>query len=174
MSLLSLEGHKNKLFCDCWLQVGLMWSWKYSSVAGAEWDSALLSGQPRWIPFNGLHWCGFWGVKLFWQVLWWSNSVSEQVSPFWIFSSLKKKLFFIWILWKCLFIHIKLVIFFCNRFASSRSGHIFEIDYSRVAIKNVRRLLPAQQQHGERREKWTFNTGRSIIKPDNVPVTEYF
>ncbi|XP_037546750.1 WD repeat-containing protein 90 [Nematolebias whitei] len=47
-------------------------------------------------------------------------------------------------------------------FASSRSGHIFEIDYSRVAIKNVRRLLPAQQQHGERREKWTFNTGPGI------------
>ncbi|XP_041829959.1 WD repeat-containing protein 90 isoform X2 [Melanotaenia boesemani] len=47
-------------------------------------------------------------------------------------------------------------------FASSRSGHIFEIDYSRVAIKNVRRLLPAQQQHAERREKWTFSTGPGI------------
>ncbi|KAF3704531.1 WD repeat-containing protein 90 [Channa argus] len=43
-------------------------------------------------------------------------------------------------------------------FASSRSGHIFEIDYSRVAIRNVRRLLPVQQQHAERREKWTFKT----------------
>ncbi|KAM7370934.1 hypothetical protein PAMP_010443 [Pampus punctatissimus] len=43
-------------------------------------------------------------------------------------------------------------------FASSRSGHIFEIDYSRVVIRNVRRLLPAQQQHVDRREKWTFNT----------------
>ncbi|XP_071395607.1 WD repeat-containing protein 90 [Centroberyx affinis] len=47
-------------------------------------------------------------------------------------------------------------------FASSRSGHILEIDYSRVGIKNVRRLLPAQQQHTHRREKWTFNTGPGI------------
>ncbi|XP_047466070.1 WD repeat-containing protein 90 [Mugil cephalus] len=47
-------------------------------------------------------------------------------------------------------------------FASSRSGHIFEIDYSRVVIRNVRRLLPAQQQHAEHREKWTFNTGPGI------------
>ncbi|TKS89948.1 WD repeat-containing protein 90 [Collichthys lucidus] len=47
-------------------------------------------------------------------------------------------------------------------FASSRSGHIFEIDYSRVAIRNVRRLMPAQQQHANRREKWTFDTGPSI------------
>ncbi|XP_022046552.2 WD repeat-containing protein 90 isoform X1 [Acanthochromis polyacanthus] len=47
-------------------------------------------------------------------------------------------------------------------FVSSRSGHIFEIDYSRVAIRNVRRLLPAQQQHADRREKWSFNTGPGI------------
>ncbi|CAK6964162.1 WD repeat-containing protein 90 [Scomber scombrus] len=47
-------------------------------------------------------------------------------------------------------------------FASSRSGHIFEIDYSRVVIKNVRRLLPAQQQHVDRREKLTFNTDPGI------------
>ncbi|XP_056222733.1 WD repeat-containing protein 90 [Seriola aureovittata] len=47
-------------------------------------------------------------------------------------------------------------------FASSRSGHIFEIDYSRVVIRNVRRLLPAQQQHAGRREKLTFNTGPGI------------
>ncbi|XP_070846624.1 WD repeat-containing protein 90 [Chaetodon trifascialis] len=47
-------------------------------------------------------------------------------------------------------------------FASSRSGYIFEIDYSRVVITNVRRLLPAQQQHANRREKWTFNTGPGI------------
>ncbi|KAF7661571.1 hypothetical protein LDENG_00259120 [Lucifuga dentata] len=46
-------------------------------------------------------------------------------------------------------------------FASSRSGHILEIDYGRVTIKNVRRLLPAQQRHEHRREKWTFNTGGS-------------
>uniref|UniRef100_A0A7N8XKJ2 WD repeat domain 90 n=1 Tax=Mastacembelus armatus TaxID=205130 RepID=A0A7N8XKJ2_9TELE len=49
-----------------------------------------------------------------------------------------------------------------SQFASSRSGHIFEIDYSRVVIRNVRRLLPAQQQHAERREKWTFNSGPGI------------
>ncbi|XP_068438690.1 WD repeat-containing protein 90 [Clinocottus analis] len=47
-------------------------------------------------------------------------------------------------------------------FASSRSGYIFEIDYSRVAIRNVRRLLPAQQHHANRREKLTFNTGPGI------------
>ncbi|XP_020493168.2 WD repeat-containing protein 90 [Labrus bergylta] len=47
-------------------------------------------------------------------------------------------------------------------FASSRSGHIFEIDYSRVVIRNVRRLLPAQQQHSNRREKLTFNNGPGI------------
>uniref|UniRef100_A0AAQ4RJH5 WD repeat domain 90 n=1 Tax=Gasterosteus aculeatus aculeatus TaxID=481459 RepID=A0AAQ4RJH5_GASAC len=47
-------------------------------------------------------------------------------------------------------------------FASSRSGFIFEIDYSRVVIRNVRRLLPAQQQHANRREKLTFNTGPGI------------
>uniref|UniRef100_A0AAQ6AM06 WD repeat domain 90 n=1 Tax=Amphiprion ocellaris TaxID=80972 RepID=A0AAQ6AM06_AMPOC len=47
-------------------------------------------------------------------------------------------------------------------FPPLRSGHIFEIDYSRVAIRNVRRLLPAQQQHADRREKWSFNTGPGI------------
>ncbi|XP_054913901.1 WD repeat-containing protein 90 isoform X2 [Poeciliopsis prolifica] len=47
-------------------------------------------------------------------------------------------------------------------FASTRSGHILEIDYSRVMVRNARRLLPAQQQHAERREKWTFNTGPGI------------
>uniref|UniRef100_I3KVN4 WD repeat domain 90 n=1 Tax=Oreochromis niloticus TaxID=8128 RepID=I3KVN4_ORENI len=47
-------------------------------------------------------------------------------------------------------------------YASTRSGHIFEIDYSSVVIKNVRRLLPAQMQHADRREKWTFNTGPGI------------
>ncbi|KAM9716313.1 WD repeat-containing protein 90 [Menidia menidia] len=47
-------------------------------------------------------------------------------------------------------------------YASSRSGFIFEIDYSRVAIKNVRRLMPAEKQHAERREKLTFNTGPGI------------
>ncbi|XP_017166171.1 WD repeat-containing protein 90 [Poecilia reticulata] len=47
-------------------------------------------------------------------------------------------------------------------FASTRSGHVLEIDYSRVTVKNVRRLMPAQQQHAERREKWTFSTGPGI------------
>ncbi|KAI4807351.1 hypothetical protein KUCAC02_027163 [Chaenocephalus aceratus] len=47
-------------------------------------------------------------------------------------------------------------------FASSRSGYIFEIDYSRVVVRNVRRLLPAQQQHAVHREKQTFNSGPGI------------
>uniref|UniRef100_A0A667XFV9 WD repeat-containing protein 90 n=2 Tax=Myripristis murdjan TaxID=586833 RepID=A0A667XFV9_9TELE len=47
-------------------------------------------------------------------------------------------------------------------FVSSRSGHILEIDYSRVVIKNVRRLQPAQQRHTHRREKLTLNTGPGI------------
>uniref|UniRef100_A0A3B4T9G9 WD repeat domain 90 n=1 Tax=Seriola dumerili TaxID=41447 RepID=A0A3B4T9G9_SERDU len=53
-------------------------------------------------------------------------------------------------------------------FASSRSGHIFEIDYSRVVIRNVRRLLPAQQQHAGRREKLTFNTPGIAINSISV------
>ncbi|KAF6734778.1 WD repeat-containing protein 90 [Oryzias melastigma] len=59
------------------------------------------------------------------------------------------------------------------RFASSRSGHIFEIDYSRVSVKNVRRLLPAQQQHAGRREKWTFNTGPGIAV-NSISVSSSF
>ncbi|XP_036389825.1 WD repeat-containing protein 90 [Megalops cyprinoides] len=47
-------------------------------------------------------------------------------------------------------------------FASSRSGHILEIDYKSVVIRNVRRLLPAQQAHSQRREKQTFSTGPGI------------
>ncbi|XP_063748546.1 WD repeat-containing protein 90 [Eleginops maclovinus] len=47
-------------------------------------------------------------------------------------------------------------------FASSRSGYILEIDYSRVVVRNVRRLLPAQQQHADRREKQTLNSGPGI------------
>ncbi|KAK7919737.1 hypothetical protein WMY93_011021 [Mugilogobius chulae] len=47
-------------------------------------------------------------------------------------------------------------------YASSRSGFIFEIDYSRVVIKNVRKLQPVQEQHGNHRDKWTFKTGPSI------------
>uniref|UniRef100_UPI0037E729E7 WD repeat-containing protein 90 n=1 Tax=Semicossyphus pulcher TaxID=241346 RepID=UPI0037E729E7 len=58
-------------------------------------------------------------------------------------------------------------------FASSRSGHIFEIDYSRVVVRNVRRLLPAQQQHANRREKRTFNTGQGIAV-NSISVSSSF
>uniref|UniRef100_A0AAR2K9A7 WD repeat domain 90 n=1 Tax=Pygocentrus nattereri TaxID=42514 RepID=A0AAR2K9A7_PYGNA len=44
----------------------------------------------------------------------------------------------------------------------SKSGHILDIDYVSVGIKNVRRLLPAQQSHSQRREKQTFSTGPGI------------
>ncbi|XP_057178391.1 WD repeat-containing protein 90 isoform X1 [Triplophysa rosa] len=47
-------------------------------------------------------------------------------------------------------------------FVSSRSGHILEIDYIAMAIKNIRRLLPAQESHAHRREKQTFSTGDGI------------
>ncbi|XP_068614509.1 WD repeat-containing protein 90-like [Brachionichthys hirsutus] len=47
-------------------------------------------------------------------------------------------------------------------YASSRNGFIFEIDYSRVVIANVRKLLPAHQQRADRGEKRTFNTGPGI------------
>ncbi|XP_048030728.1 WD repeat-containing protein 90 isoform X2 [Megalobrama amblycephala] len=47
-------------------------------------------------------------------------------------------------------------------FVSSRSGHILEIDYVAVGIKNIRRLLPAQESHAHQREKQTFNTGAGI------------
>ncbi|XP_076008450.1 WD repeat-containing protein 90 [Genypterus blacodes] len=47
-------------------------------------------------------------------------------------------------------------------FASSRSGHILEIDYNRVAVGRARRLMAAQQQHTQRREKMTFDTGPAI------------
>ncbi|XP_068162338.1 WD repeat-containing protein 90 [Antennarius striatus] len=47
-------------------------------------------------------------------------------------------------------------------FASSRNGFIFEIDYSRAVITNVRKLLPAQQQNVDCREKMAFNTGPGI------------
>ncbi|KPP58808.1 hypothetical protein Z043_123333, partial [Scleropages formosus] len=43
-------------------------------------------------------------------------------------------------------------------FASSGSGHILEIDYKTVAIKNVRRLLPAPQTRHQRRDKQTLST----------------
>ncbi|ROI16431.1 WD repeat-containing protein 90 [Anabarilius grahami] len=47
-------------------------------------------------------------------------------------------------------------------FVSSRSGHILEIDYVAVGIKNIRRLLPAQESHTHQREKQTFSTGAGI------------
>lgn len=50
-----------------------------------------------------------------------------------------------------------------SRFVSSRSGHILEIDYVAVGIKNIRRLLPAQESHAHQREKQTFNTGENFV-----------
>uniref|UniRef100_A0A8C8S311 WD repeat-containing protein 90 n=1 Tax=Pelusios castaneus TaxID=367368 RepID=A0A8C8S311_9SAUR len=47
-------------------------------------------------------------------------------------------------------------------FVCSRSGHILEIDYKNVVIRNARRLLPSQIQHSHRREKQTFNSGPGI------------
>ncbi|CAH2307904.1 WD repeat-containing 90 [Pelobates cultripes] len=47
-------------------------------------------------------------------------------------------------------------------YVCSRSGHILEIDYKNVSLRNVRRLQPSQQQHSERREKQTFNSGPGI------------
>uniref|UniRef100_A0A8C7HKE2 WD repeat-containing protein 90 n=1 Tax=Oncorhynchus kisutch TaxID=8019 RepID=A0A8C7HKE2_ONCKI len=58
-------------------------------------------------------------------------------------------------------------------FASSRSGHILEIDYGSVAIKNVRRLLPAQQPHAQRREKQTFGMGLGIAV-NSISVSSAF
>ncbi|CDQ58725.1 unnamed protein product [Oncorhynchus mykiss] len=58
-------------------------------------------------------------------------------------------------------------------FASSRSGHILEIDYRSVAIKNVRRLLPAQQPHSQRREKQTFGMGLGIAV-NSISVSSAF
>lgn len=40
-----------------------------------------------------------------------------------------------------------------NRFASSRSGYILEIDYNKVVISNVRRLTPAQQPQQQEEEE---------------------
>ncbi|XP_019363134.1 PREDICTED: WD repeat-containing protein 90 isoform X1 [Gavialis gangeticus] len=47
-------------------------------------------------------------------------------------------------------------------FVCSRSGHILEIDYKKVSIRNARRLLPSQTQHSRQREKQTFNSGPGI------------
>ncbi|XP_066496904.1 WD repeat-containing protein 90 [Tiliqua scincoides] len=47
-------------------------------------------------------------------------------------------------------------------FVCSRSGHVLEIDYKNVTVRNARRLLPAEFQHSHRREKQTFNSGPGI------------
>ncbi|KAM4024166.1 LOW QUALITY PROTEIN: WD repeat-containing protein 90 [Anomaloglossus baeobatrachus] len=47
-------------------------------------------------------------------------------------------------------------------YVSSRSGHILEIDYKNMALRNVRRLQPSPTQHGERREKMTFTSGPGV------------
>uniref|UniRef100_A0A673Z2P0 WD repeat-containing protein 90 n=1 Tax=Salmo trutta TaxID=8032 RepID=A0A673Z2P0_SALTR len=60
-----------------------------------------------------------------------------------------------------------------REFASSRSGHILEINYGSVAIKNVRRLLPAQQPHAQRREKQTFSMGMGIAV-NSISVSSAF
>uniref|UniRef100_A0A8C1YTD6 WD repeat domain 90 n=1 Tax=Cyprinus carpio TaxID=7962 RepID=A0A8C1YTD6_CYPCA len=58
-------------------------------------------------------------------------------------------------------------------FVSSRSGHILEIDYVAVAIKNIRRLLPAQETHAHHREKQTFSTGAGIAV-NSISVCDEF
>uniref|UniRef100_A0A803SMR5 WD repeat domain 90 n=1 Tax=Anolis carolinensis TaxID=28377 RepID=A0A803SMR5_ANOCA len=47
-------------------------------------------------------------------------------------------------------------------FVCSRSGHVLEIDYKNVAVRNARRLMPTEVQHSHRREKQTFNSGPGI------------
>ncbi|KAJ6659778.1 hypothetical protein lerEdw1_018494 [Lerista edwardsae] len=47
-------------------------------------------------------------------------------------------------------------------FVCSRSGHVLEIDYKNVTVRNARRLLPAEFQHSHRREKPAFNSGAGI------------
>ncbi|CAH1794798.1 unnamed protein product [Owenia fusiformis] len=47
-------------------------------------------------------------------------------------------------------------------YVCSRSGHIFEINYRKVAIHHVRRLLPVDKRHRNKREKQTFNSSKGI------------
>ncbi|KAL8175023.1 UNVERIFIED_CONTAM: hypothetical protein K2H54_009384 [Gekko kuhli] len=47
-------------------------------------------------------------------------------------------------------------------FVCSRSGHVLEIDYKNVAVRNARRLLPSDLRHSHRREKQTFSSGSGI------------
>lgn len=56
-------------------------------------------------------------------------------------------------------------------FAASRSGHVFEVDYRKVAIKNVRRLLPVETD--SKKDKQTFNSG-SGIAINTISVNEAF
>ncbi|XP_041063040.1 WD repeat-containing protein 90 [Carcharodon carcharias] len=47
-------------------------------------------------------------------------------------------------------------------FACSKSGHIIEIDYKNVVIKNARRLFPSQQKHSHQREMVNSGAGIAI------------
>ncbi|XP_070586998.1 WD repeat-containing protein 90-like isoform X5 [Erythrolamprus reginae] len=61
-------------------------------------------------------------------------------------------------------------------FVCSRSGHVLEIDYKNVAVKNVRRLLPLETGPNSQREKQAFNSEHNDpvssvrISPDNLKV----
>ncbi|XP_075422310.1 WD repeat-containing protein 90 isoform X3 [Ascaphus truei] len=58
-------------------------------------------------------------------------------------------------------------------YVCSRSGHILEIDYKNVVLKNVRRLQPSQCTHSERREKQTFTSGPGIAI-NNLSISDTF
>ncbi|XP_044301569.1 WD repeat-containing protein 90 isoform X2 [Varanus komodoensis] len=47
-------------------------------------------------------------------------------------------------------------------FVCSRSGHVLEIDYKNITVKNARRLLPSEVKHSHQQEKQTFNSGPGI------------
>uniref|UniRef100_A0A8C6VLB6 WD repeat domain 90 n=1 Tax=Naja naja TaxID=35670 RepID=A0A8C6VLB6_NAJNA len=49
-----------------------------------------------------------------------------------------------------------------TQFVCSRSGHVLEIDYKNVTVKNVRRLLPVETGAAPQREKQGFNSGPGI------------
>lgn len=50
---------------------------------------------------------------------------------------------------------------FVNRYACSRTGHIFEIDIKKVNIQHVRRLLPNETRSDK--DKQTFRSGKWAI-----------
>ncbi|KAL7979088.1 hypothetical protein Chor_015112 [Crotalus horridus] len=56
----------------------------------------------------------------------------------------------------------KIAFFDDTRFVCSRSGHVVEIDYKNVTVKNVRRLLPLETGPAPQREKTGFNSGPGI------------